>query len=167
MTPVASITFSFMNSKSKKKISSAIPWVFIATFALLPFSAKLANVTALLVSALWLAEGGLKEKWGAIRSNPVAFIPILYFLILCVGLLWTSDLGWGLHIIKKSRRFLLIPVFISVAALSPWAFRRGRLAFIAASCFGALVSLAIAFRWLSPFGHATKRGSSAESVGKN
>jgi len=117
-------------------------------------------VTALLVLVLWLAEGGLKEKWGAIRSNPVAFIPILYFLVLCIGLLWTSDLDWGLHIIKKSRRFLLIPVFISVAALSPWAFYRGRLAFIAASSLGALVSLGIAFRWLPIFGHATKRSPS-------
>jgi len=143
-----------MKSDLKKKISNAIPWVFVATFALLPFTSKLANVTALLVLVLWLVEGGLKEKWAAIRSNPVAYIPILYFLILCLGLLWTSDLDWGLHIIKKARRFLLIPVFLSVAAKSTWVCRRGRTLFIIATALTAVLSLAVFFHWLPPFGRA-------------
>ncbi len=145
-----------MNSDIKKKISNTIPWVFVATFALLPFSAKLANVTALLVLVLWLVEGGLKEKWAAIRSNPVAFIPILYFLILCVGLLWTSDLDWGLHIIKKARRFLLIPVFLSVASRNPWVFRRGLYAFLGSVFCVVVISLGIASGLIPQFDHATR-----------
>ena len=127
----------------------------MATFALLPFKSKLANTTALLVLILWLMEGGLKAKWVQIHRDPLAWIPILYFFVLCCGLLWTSDLDWGLHIIKKSRRFLLIPVFISVMVRHPWVVGRGRILFITSTALTALVSLAIAFRWLAPFGHAT------------
>lgn len=133
-----------------------MPWLLVATFALLPFNSKLANNIGLLVLLLWLAEGGLKEKWGQIRRDPIAWIPILYFLVLCCGLLWTSDLEWGLHIIKKSRRFLLIPVFISVMARHPWGGGRGRVLFVGATALTALVSLAVAFHWVAPFGHASR-----------
>lgn len=143
-----------------KKVTQLIPWLLMATFALLPFSAKIANVTALLVLVLWLLEGGLKEKWARIRSNPVAWLPIFYFLILCMGLLWTSDIGWGLHIIKKSRRFLLIPVFISVATAFPKVWFRGSLAFVVSSALSALVSLGVASHWLPVFGHATRKSPS-------
>jgi len=139
----------------EKKISRTIPWVLVATFALLPLSAKVANVTALLVFVLWLAEGGLKEKLAEIRSNPVAFIPIVYFLLLCLGLLWTSDLDWGLHVIKKSRRILLIPVFLSIAGRNPQIFCRGMVAFLASTALTALVSLAMACQLIPLFGHAT------------
>ena len=139
----------------EKKISRTISWMLIATFALLPLSAKVANVTALLVLVLWLAEGGLKEKWFEIRTHPVAFIPILYILFLCVGLLWTSDLDWGLHIIKKSRRILLIPVFLSIAGRNSQIFRCGVVAFLASTVVTALVSLAMACQLIPFFGHAT------------
>lgn len=92
----------------KSKISTCLPWLLVATFTVLPFNPKLANNIGLLVLVLWLIDGGLKEKWRQIFRDPLAWIPILYFLVLCCGLLWTSDLDWGLHIIKKSRRFLLI-----------------------------------------------------------
>lgn len=137
-----------------------MPWLMVATFALLPFSAKAANVTALLVLVLWLVEGGLKEKWSEIRSNPVAWLPLLYFLFLCIGLLWTSDLDWGLHIIKKARRFLLIPVFISVVARHPWVFRRGLYAFLGSVALTAVGSLGIAFELIPPFGNATPENPS-------
>ena len=139
----------------EKKISRVIPWMLVATFALLPLSAKAANVTALLVLVLWLVEGGLKEKWAEIRSDPVAFIPILYVLFLCIGLLWTSDLDWGLHLIKKGRRILLIPIFLSVVERNPQVFCRGVIAFIAATAVTALVSLGMAFELIPSLGHAT------------
>ena len=144
----------------KNKISKCIPWLLVVTFAVLPFSAKIANVTALLVLVLWLVEGGLKEKWAQIRSNPVAVLPLVYFLVLCLGLLWSSDLGWGLHVIKKGRRFLLLPVFLSIAAAHPQVLRRGLYAFLATMTATAMVSLGIAVRLIAPFGHAHGRDPS-------
>lgn len=142
-------------NRFRTSVSKLILWVFVATFALLPFSAQTANVTALLVLVFWLLEGGLKEKWAGIRSNPTAWFPLLYFIFLCIGLLWTSDLGWGLHIIKKSRRLLLIPVFLSVVSRNPWGFRYGLFAFIASVAFTAVISLGVAFELIPVFGHAT------------
>lgn len=143
-----------MHFDKKARITEAIPFVFITTFLLLPFSAKAANVTALLVFVLWVAEGGLGEKWAEIRSNPAAWIPLLYVSFMCIGLLWTSDLRWGLHVISKSYRIPLIPVFLSVAGRTPWVFRRGMCAFLAAAAGTAVVSLGVAAGWIPPFGHA-------------
>lgn len=143
-----------MSFAVKNKISKWIPWLLVATFALLPFSAKIANAAALLLLVLWLLEGGLKEKWVEVRSNSVAFLPVIYFLLLCLGLLWSSDLDWGLHIIKKSRRFLLIPVFMSVAARHLWVCRRGIYAFIVSIALTAILSIGVFFQWLPPFGRA-------------
>jgi O-antigen ligase len=153
-------TVCTMLRNAQKKIARLMPWLMVATFAVLPFSAKAANVTALLELVLWLLEGGLKEKWAAIRSNPVAWLPLLYFLFLCIGLLWTSDLDWGLHIIKKARRFLFIPVFISVAAKHPKAFRFGVYGFIASTAVTAVVSLGVASGLIPIFGKATTESPS-------
>ena len=144
----------------QEKISLLSGWVLTATFALLPLSAKAANVTALLVVVLWLLEGGWKDKWAAIRSNPVAWLPLVYVLWLVVGLLWTVDLDWGLHLIKKSRRLLMIPVFLSVAARQPQAVRRGVFAFVVSVALTALVSLGVAAKWIPVFGHATGKDPS-------
>ena len=144
----------------KSKISKCLAWLLVATFAVLPFHSKLANNIGLLVLVFWLVEGGLKEKWRQICRDPLAWVPILYFLVLCCGLLWTSDLDWGLHIIKKSRRFLLIPVFVSIMARYPWVGGRGRILFVVSTALTALVSLAVAFHWLPPFGHATLKDPS-------
>jgi len=144
-----------MTSGVKKKISLCIPWVLVATFALLPFSSQAANIGGLLVSALWLLEGGLKEKWAEIKDNPVAYVSILYFLVLCLGLLWTADLDWGLHIIKKSRRFLLLPVFLSVAARNPRVFRRGLYVFLGSVFCVVLISYGVAAGLIPPWDHTT------------
>lgn len=139
----------------QKKVSKWTPWVLVATFALLPFSSQVANVLGLLVLILWLIEGGLKEKWAEIRRDPVATVPILYVLVLYLGLLWTSDLDWGFHVIKKSRRFLLLPVFLSVATRHLWVFRRGLYAFLASAAVTVIFSLGLAVQWIPLFGHAT------------
>jgi len=141
-------------SRFQKNVSKWIAWVLVAACAALPFSSSLANALGMLILVLWLVEGGLKEKWAAIFRNPVAVLPLVYFLILCLGLLWSSDLDWGLHVIKKSRRFLLLPVFLSVVAAHPQVLRRGLYAFLTSMAATAVVTLGIAFRLIAPFGHA-------------
>jgi O-antigen ligase len=147
--------FKGMNNETvKNKLPVLIRWLLVVTFALLPVSTKAANATALLVPLLWLLEGDLKKKWMGVRSNPVAWLPLVYVLWLVVGLLWTSDLDWGMHIIKKSRRLLLIPVFLSVAARDPRVVRDGLVAFVVSLALTAVVSLGVAWKLIPPFWHA-------------
>ena len=149
-----------MFSGFKSKITFLMPRLLVATFALLPFNDKIANGVALLLLVLWLLEGRLREKWIEVRSNPVAWLPLLYFLLLGLGLFWTVDLDWGMHVIRKSRRFLFIPVFLSVAARDPRIVRYGLYAFPVSVALTAVVSLGVAFQLVPVFGHATAQDPS-------
>lgn len=101
--------------KYRSKLSETASYLLIAFGFILPISVAMANILALLITAIWLLRGGHQENWRQVRRNPVV-LAILGFVALHVtGLLWTTDLHNGLYVLKKESILLFIPVFMLCA----------------------------------------------------
>ena len=102
-----------MNSLTQKAALAASPLLVLFAFAL-PLSSSGGSVLAILLILSWLTSGRMKENLNEIVHNPVAIAVLLYIALHIIGLLWTDDLGWGLHILKKQWKLLLFPLFLSL-----------------------------------------------------
>ena len=70
-------------------------------------SVWLSNLVWVLLGLNWLLEGRWHEKWQmACRSRLLQAYTILYLLLL-VGMLWTSNIGHGLSVLQVK-----MPLFI-------------------------------------------------------
>lgn len=85
---------------------------------LFPFSVAATNVALGVTLAVGLFSGlwwqGALLFWQ--RDRVLAIIFMLYFGLLLLGLLWSSDLSWGLHVVGRHWLWLLLPVVIATLA---------------------------------------------------
>ena len=75
---------------------------------LMPLTVFGANVIIVLICMLWLFSGNYKSKFNLIINSKLMLASILFFCLHVIGLIWTEDLNWGLHIIHKMWYFLLL-----------------------------------------------------------
>jgi len=81
----------------------------------MPLTVFGANVIIAIICLLWLFTGNYKYKYNQIINNNFILASIVFFSIHIVGLLWTEDLSWGLHILHKMWYFLLLlPVLFTI-----------------------------------------------------
>jgi O-antigen ligase len=104
---------TFMNQIRQKAKSAASPLLIIFAFAL-PLSTSAGSILAILLILTWFLSGDLKEKLKVIFHNPVTIAVLLYILLHIIGLLWTQELDWGLHILKKQWKLLLFPILLTL-----------------------------------------------------
>jgi O-antigen ligase len=102
-----------MNSFTQKATTAASPLLVLFAFAL-PLSTSAGSILAILLVLTWFLSGNLKEKVNVIFRNPVAIAVLLYLLLHVIGLLWTEELSWGLHILQKQWKLLLFPIFLTL-----------------------------------------------------
>ena len=98
------------------RVLAARHWSAVATAFTLPWSTSGQAVTGgiLVVLALMTVD---RESWRATLAKPAALLPLLLFLLLLAGMLWSPDpLGAGG--ITHYAKLLLIPVVMS-AAITP------------------------------------------------
>ena len=82
---------------------------------LMPLTVFGANIIIVVICLLWLFSGDYKSKYNQIISNKFILVSILFFFAHVIGLLWTEDLSWGLHIVHKMWYFLLfLPVLFTL-----------------------------------------------------
>ncbi|MDB3892703.1 O-antigen ligase family protein [Candidatus Thioglobus sp.] len=68
-----------------------------------------------LIVILWLLSGNYNEKFSQIRGNKLAVASLIFFAVHVLGLLWTSDTIWGLHIVSKMRDFFIfLPILLTI-----------------------------------------------------
>lgn len=103
-----------MNFFSRNANKAASPLLILFAFAL-PLSTSAGSILAILLLLTWFLSGSLMEKINVISRNPVAIAVLFYLLLHVIGLLWTEDLGWGLHILKKQWKLLLFPIALTLA----------------------------------------------------
>lgn len=101
-----------------------------------------------IVVIYWLIWGDKKATLNLIKFNPIVFISFLFFLIHVIGLLWTEDLKWGLHIISKEIRFLMIPILMSLIKKEEVPFLINT--FIVSMTLSEIISYLIWFEILPP-----------------
>jgi O-antigen ligase len=88
--------------------------VLMVVFAFaIPFSVTAGTTVAGLLTGLWLIEGNFSRKFQEIRGNKVALAFVAYFLLSVVGLLWTTDMKWGLRMVGKNWKLMLMPILMT------------------------------------------------------
>ena len=82
---------------------------------LMPLTVFGANLIIVIICVLWLISGNYKSKFDQIINNKLMIASIVFFCLHVVGLLWTEDLSWGLHIVHKMWYFLLLyPILFTI-----------------------------------------------------
>ena len=121
---------------------------------LMPLTVFGANLIIVLICVLWLISGHYKYKCQQIISNKLMLASIIFFLLHLVGLIWTDDLSWGLHIVHKMWYFIgLFPILFTIVRkdyIKHYVF-----AFLIAIAITEVVSYLVWFELVVPFKNAT------------
>ena len=121
---------------------------------LMPLTVFGANLIIVLICVLWLISGHYKYKFQQIISNKLMLASIIFFLLHLVGLIWTDDLSWGLHIVHKMWYFIgLFPILFTIVRkdyIKHYVF-----AFLIAIAITEVVSYLVWFELVVPFKNAT------------
>lgn len=90
-------------------------YLLITLGFLLPLTVFGANLIIFIIVVLWFLSGNYRSKIIQISRSKVLISSIIFFLIHVMGLLWTEDLDWGLHIVHKMWYFcVLFPVLYCI-----------------------------------------------------
>ena len=96
--------------------------------------------------------GTFKEDWNELKNNKVVLAVLGFYFLHIAGLLWTEDLQWGLHIIKKETKFLLLPIFMLFVRMEHIKYYI--YAFLSAMILSVVLSYGVWFEILPEFKHA-------------
>jgi O-antigen ligase len=141
---------------------SVCRWLLCALGVVFPFS--VAATSALLGSALavgllsgaWWVGG--RQMWAECR--PLSAAMLAYWGLMLVGLMWSSDPRWGLHVIGHQWFWLALPVAVASLGRKGWSKR-----FLASLSLG--LTLHLGFCVLQRLGLVTIRdfgGSNAQDA---
>ena len=129
-------------------------YLLIILAFLMPLSVSLANTIVVIICLLWLLTGDYKAKLYQITGSRVMLASIIFFIIHILGLLWTNDLSWGLHIVHKMWYFIgLFPILFTIVKKEH--IKHYVSSFLIAISFTEIVSYLIWFELIEPFKHAS------------
>jgi len=121
---------------------------------LMPLTVFGGNLIIVLICIIWIFSGNYKNKFKEIFNNKLMVASIIFFCCHVVGLLWTSDLAWGLHIVHKMWYFLLLlPILFSI--VKKQYIKHYTYAFLLAIALTEIVSYLVWFEIIAPFKYAT------------
>ena len=81
-------------------------FLLIALAFFMPITVFGGNLIILIIVILWLISGNYKEKFYEIIQSKFLLASILFFTMHLIGLLWSNNLEWGLHIVRKMWYFI-------------------------------------------------------------
>jgi O-antigen ligase len=129
-------------------------YLLIILAFLMPLTVFGGNLIIVIICALWLFSGNYKSKFDQIINNKLMLASIIFFCIHLVGLLWTEDLIWGLHIVHKMWYFLLLlPILYSIVRKK--YIKYYTYSFLLAIALTELASYLVWFEIIAPFKNAT------------
>jgi O-antigen ligase len=129
------------------------PLLIILAF-LMPLTVFGGNLIIVIICILWLFSGSYKYKFDQIINNKLILASILFYCLHVVGLLWTEDLAWGLHILHKMWYFIgLFPILFTIVRKDYIVYYIS--AFLLAISFTELFSYLVWFEIIGPFKNAT------------
>ena len=90
-------------------------YLLISLAFLMPLTVTGANIIIVIICFLWLFSGGYKAKYNQIMSSKLMIASIVFYCLHVIGMLWTEDIQWGLHILHKMWYFLLFfPILFNI-----------------------------------------------------
>ena len=108
------------------------------------------NLIIVIIVLLWLMSGNYRFKLEQIFSSKLMVSSIIFFSIHAIGLIWTEDIAWGLHILHKMWYFLLLfPILYTIVQKK--FIRYYVIAFIASITLTEVISYLIWFELIPPF----------------
>ena len=135
-------------------INKAYQYLLIILAFLMPLTVFGANLIIVIICVFWLFSGDYASKFNQIISNKFILASIVFFFLHVVGLLWTEDLSWGVHIVHKMWYFLLLlPVLFTIVRREHIKFYIT--AFLLAITFTEIASYLVWFEIIEPFKNAT------------
>jgi O-antigen ligase len=129
-------------------------YLLIALAFLLPLTVSGANIVIAIICTLWLLSGNYKEKFKQIISSKVMIASVVFYSCHVIGMLWTEDLKWGLHILHKMWYFILLfPVLFNIVQKKD--IRYFLSAFLIAIAITEICSYLVWFEIIPPFKNAS------------
>jgi len=108
----------------------------------LPLSKYLMSMSQLFLTALWLFDTKIIDKWKSFFRNRAAMFLVSIFLLHVIGLLWTSDFEYALKDLRTKVPLLALPVIISTSPkIGRSLFHYLMLIFIVANVLGTIASM--------------------------
>ena len=138
----------------KKFLEKYIRLGLLLLFAItIPNSIAISNIALGLLVLYWIFLGDKKETFYILKTNPIAFLSVLFYFTYVISLLWSQELEWGLYILKKEVIFLFVPILMSLIKEN----ERDLLikSFIVSMTFSEIISYSIHFKLIPPMFHAT------------
>ncbi|MBI1289158.1 MAG: hypothetical protein GC178_16450 [Flavobacteriales bacterium] len=83
----------------------------------LPLSVFLVSVGTFVLAGNWLLEGNFKKRLKQFFTSPLSLVLISFYLMLCIGMLWTDDLALGVKDLRVKLPLLLMPLFLFTSKL--------------------------------------------------
>ena len=121
---------------------------------LMPLTVFGGNLIIVIICILWLFSGNYKSKFNQIINNKLMIASIMFYCLHLLGMLWTEDLAWGLHVLHKMWYFLLLfPVLFTIVRkdyISHYI-----TAFLLAISITEVCSYLVWFEVIEPFKNAT------------
>lgn len=137
----------------RSKIDNINSYLLIAFAFFLPLTVVGGNLFAVLIFLLWLIKADFKNDYLKLKDNKVILAVMLFLALHFLGLLWTEDISWGLHMVKKELKFLWLPIFMLFVKKEHIKYYIG--AFLLAMSIAEIASYGIWFEVIPPFGNAT------------
>ena len=129
-------------------------YLLIALAFFLPLTVFGGNLIIALIVLFWVFSGDYISKYNKIISSKLMVASILFFCLHVIGLLWTEDTEWGLHIVKKMWDFVLIfPILYTIVKKEYIKYYVN--AFLLAIALTEILSYLVWFELIDPFLHAS------------
>lgn len=144
-----------MTSNLKRLSSDQIGSYLLVLYGFtLPLSVAVNNIMLGFILAYWIFfYRNYKETLQLIKSSRVLQAFLLFYFLNVFGLLWTEDIRWGLHILKKEHLFLLAPIFMSLVKKEHLKYYIG--SFLLAMTISEFLSYLIWFQVIPPLFNGT------------
>jgi len=129
-------------------------FLLIALAFFLPLTVFGANLVIVIICVIWLTSGKYKSKFNQITNNKFILASIVFFCIHVLGLIWTEDFTWGLHIVHKMWYFIgLLPILFTIVKKNHIRYYIS--AFLLSISLSEIASYLIWFELIEPFKYAS------------
>ena len=98
---------------TRKQIHEQVYFYTLILIAIsLPLSIFTTSMFQIVMVINWVAEGRFREKWEKASGNRALQVFLLLYLMHLLGLLWSTDLAYGLKDMKIKLPLFLIPLIV-------------------------------------------------------
>lgn len=131
-------------------LSKTYQFLLVSLAFLMPLSVSIANLVIVLIVFMWLVSGDYKNKFKIIFGSKLLISSIIFYLIHVLGLIWTEDISWGLHMLHKMWYFILLfPILFTIVDKN--YIRYYLFAFLSAIFLTEVISYLVWFEFIDDF----------------